>query len=243
MSEPVDPRQEHNNPSKTHTDLPLPQSGNGGNKSYASNAPAQPTAAELMRALDEALLIPEGPALHELDPQAVLDWAQAATRGLVFRRDRVRLVRQVLQVLDDEWRSAYAADLLRQQIEAREQDRVARAEGTYWRRRDNFRSAQQPTHVVVDIKAWRRAKAEALSRNTTVGVIVGGLVAAEVVRPRKRDRPAEAGNSEIRLFARLAVEKETWVVFRSLAAGSHMAVERFVGTLVEAAFPADITRR
>ncbi|MBA3652629.1 MAG: hypothetical protein H0W70_00385 [Actinobacteria bacterium] len=202
-----------------------------------------PPAAELMIALDEALLIPDGPPLHELDPQAVLDWAQAAARGLTFRRDRVRLVRQLLRVLDDEWRSAYAADLLRLQIETRERDRLDRVQGTFWRRRDNFRAAQQPTHVVVDIEAWRRAKAAALCRNTTVGVIVGEVVAAEVVRPRMRDRPAAVGNSEIRLFARLAVEKETWVVLRSLAAGNRMAVERFVGTLVEATFPADITRR
>ena len=94
MSEPVDPRQEHSNPLKLDTDLPLPQSGNGGNKSYASNAPAQPTAAELMRALDEALLIPEGTALHEFDPQAVHDWAPAPPRGLVFRRQRLRPGRQ-----------------------------------------------------------------------------------------------------------------------------------------------------
>ncbi|HVV38674.1 MAG TPA: hypothetical protein VHC63_18850 [Acidimicrobiales bacterium] len=237
MTEPLYPRQQHSNDLKNDTDLPLPRSGNGGNESRASNVPAQPTAAELMAALDDALLVPDGPPLHEVDPQTVLDWAERASERLLFRRDRVRLVRDVLRVLDDEWRSAYAADQLRQQIEARERDRIARAQGTYWQRRDSYRSAEQATHVVVDRGAWGRAKAVAVARRTTVGVIVGDLVAAEVRRPRPRR--THPGESETRVFARITITKETWAIFRSLASRNHTTAERALGSLVEAAFPQD----
>src|SRR5205823_14547634 len=102
------------------------------------------------------------PPFEVLNDGAVLDWVERATARLMFRRDRQRLLRQAMRVLEDDWRTAMASAALRDQLHRQQIRLRARARGTYWRERDHHRAATQPTHVRVDLRAWERAKAKAL---------------------------------------------------------------------------------
>lgn len=100
-------------PSSNGTDLPFPQSGNSGSRAGDDQAPRQLTAADLMRALDQTLLIPVAPSLRETDPSTVIRWVEASSEALKLRRERQRLIREVLNLLDDEWATAEAGKRLR----------------------------------------------------------------------------------------------------------------------------------
>jgi hypothetical protein len=224
-------------PLETHTDWPLPQCGNGGN-CVGDAESAQPTAAELMEALDGSLVLPAAPPLHDVDWRAVVDWAETAAEGLLYRRDRRHLVREVLRVLEQEWRTAEAAERLRQQIEWRDADRRARGDGTYWTRRDSGRRARQPTHIEVDPGAWAEAKAAAKRRDMSVGEYVGRLVIGAVATAASPAPPSDNPrhpSDRTRLFARLAVEKPTWNEFVARSLELHVTVARQIGIVVERA--------
>lgn len=223
------------NNSKTCTDLPLLPGGNSGNEVRAPDVEASTDIARLLSEMFEPL--PE-PPFELLDSRAVREWIDLATQRLLFRRVRQELLRDAMRVLEDEWQTAMTSERLRQQA-ARQQDRLrAKQGGGYWRDRDARRRAPRPVHVVVDPAAWARAKAAASTRRSSVGVLVGELVTREVRRPRRRQNVPAPGPAEVRLFARIAVQPETWVAARSLASRAGVTVERFVGVLVEEAYPA-----
>jgi hypothetical protein len=212
------------NTPKTHTDLPLLSGGNNGNTAAAPHPHAVDDIARLFREVIEPL---PDPPFEVLDDRAVLDWVKRATARLMFRRDRQRLLRQAMRVLEHDWRTAMASAALREQLHRQQIRLRARQEGTYWRERDHHRAETQPTHVRVDRAAWERAKAKAIASRSTVGDVVGALVADEVRRPRRRDQPPWTGAGDSRIFARIAVAKELWAEFRTLAFGNALNVERF----------------
>ena len=229
----------HNvDPSETHTDLPLPQSGNGGNLARPSER--RLAAADLLLALDQAMAVPVTPPLHDVDHRAVVEWANAAARDLLFRDERRRLVREVLRVLDDEWKTAERIERLRERIQSREAKQRARAEGTYWATREGGRRAQQPTHVDVDPEAWALARAAAARAGLGVGEYVGRLISEEVSTPMARpsavdggERASDGAGRRARQFARLAVDKSTWAKFVAQSQQANVTVARHVGLVVE----------
>lgn len=172
------------NNSQTDTDLPLLPGGNNGNGSAAPNADPEPNPWDLLR--EAGWSLPEPPS-EVLDTGAVLDWVERASAALLFRRDRQRLLREAMGILDDDWNTAMATNRLRAQLDRQQARLEAKAAGTYWRDRDGHRRANQPTHVRVDRDAWDRAKITAVAQWTSVGVLVGELVTAEVRRPCQRD--------------------------------------------------------
>lgn len=221
------------NNSKTCTDLPLLPCGNNGNEVGAPGMEANTDIARLSSEMFEPL--PE-PTFELLDSRAVREWINLATERLLFRRDCQELLRNAMRVLEEEWRTAMTSERLREQA-VRQQDRLrAKREGGYWRDRDARRRASRPVHVLVDPAAWDRAKTTAQAKRASVGTLVGGLVTHEVRRPRRRQAAPAPGPSEVRLFARIAVQPETWVAARSLASRAGVTVERFVGVLVEDAY-------
>ena len=223
------------NNSKTCTDLPLLPGGNNGNEVRAPDVEASTDIARLSSEMFEPL--PE-PPLDVLDSRAIREWIDLATERLLFRRDRQELLRDAMRVLEDEWRTAMTSERLRQQADRQQQRLRAKREGGYWRDRDARRRASRPVHVVVEPAVWERAKATALAKRSSVGTLVGELVTHEVRRPRRRQNVPAPGPTTVRLFARIAVQPETWVVARTLASRAGVTVERFVGVLVEEAYPA-----
>lgn len=219
---------------KTCTDLPLLPGGNNGNEVGAPDVEASTDIARLLIDVFEPL--PE-PRFEFLDTREVRDWINRATAHLIFRRDRQELLTEAMHVLKDDWRTAMTSERLHQQA-IRQQARLrAKQEGGYWRARDARRRATRPVHVFVDLAAWGRAKAAAAARRSSIGVVVGEVVSREVRRPRRRQNVPAPGPAGVRLFARIAVQPETWVVARGLASRAGATVERFVGLLVEDAYP------
>jgi hypothetical protein len=220
------------NSSQTCTDLPLSPGGNNGNEVRALDVEASTDIARLANEMFTPL--PE-PPLDVLDARVVREWIDRATEQLLFRRDRQELLREAMGVLEEEWRSVLRSERLREQA-IRQQERLrAKQEGGYWRERDAPRSATRPVHVVVDPAAWARAKAAAALRRSSVGVVVGELVAREVRRPRRRCAVDDT-ETRVRLFTRLAVDGESWARVRALARAQGATVERLVGTVVEEGF-------
>src|SRR4051812_21811424 len=91
------------NTPKTHTDLPLLPGGNNGNTAAAPPTHAVENISQLFQDVIEPL---PDPSFEVLDDRAVLDWVKRATARLMFRRDRQRLLRQAMRVLEDDWRTA-----------------------------------------------------------------------------------------------------------------------------------------
>ena len=234
----IDPPLSDENLTQHHTDLPLSLRGNSG-RGGPSNG-REVTAADLLDALDDTLTQPCGPPLHELDPRAVEQWLEMAARGLVFRRDQLALIRKVQRVLHEEWRSAWSIELMREQVEAREADRQARIDGTYWARRDGGRRARQATHVEVDHEAWASAKAAAQREGVGIGVFVGQLIVRELRKPEERSIVAarrgsdeERNGDRARIFARVAADKATWTEFVARSKRAGVTVARHLGLIVE----------
>lgn len=224
------------NNSQTDTDLPLLPGGNNGNGGRALGEAAGTAMSRLLLEVFEPL--PE-PRFTLLDAGEVRKWIDSATAHLLFRRDRQNLLREAMRVLEEEWRTAMTSERLRAQA-ARQQERLRAKQGTgYWRDRDARRRATRPAHVVVDPAAWERAKAAAVERRSSVGVVVGELVTREVRTPRGRGSIPGPKATDSRLFARIAVQPETWAAMRKLASRAGAPVERFVGLLVAEGFPAD----
>lgn len=232
-------------PAENHddvTDLPLPQSGSSGSRLDGDDDRGRPTAAELINALDRLLLVPVAPPLHDLDPHVVARWAENASEALLYRRDRRRLVREVLRVLDEEWATAREIGQFREQIVARDKAHRQREEGTYWERRESGRVARQPIRAEVDPQAWARAKAQARREGLGIGEYVGKLITAEVAR---RAEGSSAGRrastnwrrepTRERFFARVAVDHQIWAEFVVRAHEGRVTAARHVGDLVERA--------
>jgi len=217
--------------------LPLSPCGNNGNVVERAGTDPDTDVWSLLSEAGEPL---PAPPVEWLDAEAVLDWIERASARLLFRRDRQRLLRDAMRVLDDDWRTALATDRLREQLDRQEDRLAAKAAGTYWRERDAYRRATQSVHVVVDGEAWDRAKLEAMVQQSSVGSVVGRLVAAEVRLPICRDRSSDFTRdrrAEVRRFARLVVSRECWARCRVLVSRNRVTAERFVGVLVEQAFP------
>lgn len=215
---------------ETHTDLPLTQSVNGGN--VAPRSERLPTLADLVAALDQAMLVPIAPPLQDVDHRAVVEWARAAARDLLFRDERRRLVREVLRLLDDEWKSAERIESVREQILSRDAAQRAKKDGTYWRRRESGRRAQRPIHVEVERAAWSEARADASRRGLGIGEYVGRLIVGEVAHPSVGGTVGEE-RQLCRLFARVDVADETWAALVARARAIHVTASRLVGLLVE----------
>lgn len=182
------------------------------------------------------------PPFELLNSRAVREWIDLCTERLMFRRDRQELLREAMRVLEEEWRTAMTSERLRQQADRQQRRLQAKREGRFWRDRDDRRRASRPVHVLVDPAAWERAKAAALAKRSSVGTLVGELVTHEVRRPRRRENLPAPGPTTVRLFARIAVQPEPWVVARTLAPRAGVTVERFVGVLVEDAYPSKACR-
>lgn len=220
----------------TDTDLPLLPGGNNGNGGRSPYAESGTPIARLLQDVFEPL--PE-PRFELLDAGEVRKWIDSATAHLLFRRDRQNLLSEAMRVLEEEWRTAMRSERLRAQA-ARQQERLGAKQGMgYWRDRDARRRATRPAHVVVDPAAWERAKAAAVERRSSVGVVVGELVTREVRKPRRRGGLPAPTAADSRLFARIAVQPETWAATRALASRAGVPVERFVGLLVAERFASD----
>ena len=111
MHDPQPPDDHH---PKTHTDLPLLPGGNNGNFATSANVDPEADVCELLDQAGEPL--PE-PPVELLDTEAVLDWIERASARLLFRRDRQRLLREAMRVLEDDWRTAMATKRLREQVD------------------------------------------------------------------------------------------------------------------------------
>lgn len=119
--------------------------------------------------------------------------------------------------------------------------------GTYWRERDAHRQAARPAHAIVDPLPWERAKKEAAQVGTSLGELLGQLVVraargdqGAAVPPRSDDHAVTGDQS--RLFTRIAVDKATWASFVSRAHTDHLTVARYLGVVVEKAFPSKVDR-
>ena len=85
-------------------------------------------------------------------------------------------------------------------------------------------------------------KLDAVRRRTTIGDGVGALVRAELGRrgqthgetsatwSDRRGQPGEGRRAKV--FARIAVDDETWAEFKAIAAGTGLTVARAAGLLV-----------
>jgi hypothetical protein len=218
-----------------HTDLPLPLCGNSGSSRRSAHAAEAATLRQLLDHLDRLIKHPAAPPLDDVDWRTVRRWAEAAAEGLVSRREGLKLVRQVERVLADESHTAVRIRHANERIAQRLALAEERATSTHWKRRDAGRRAKQPTHVDVDPAAWRRARAEAVRQGIGIGEYVGRLITRS-----PGGRGCENGGADVatvRLFARLAVSRETWAQFVADAHERGITVARAVGLLVESAAP------
>lgn len=172
------------------------------------------------------------PSLHGVDHRAVEQWAERAAAGLVSRREALKLVREVERLLAEERRTARQVAHAQERIEQRLKLAKERAAGTHWKRRDSGRRAKQPTHVDVDPAAWRRAKAIAAKKGTTIGHYVGTLVRSATEHDLP---PVDSYASTAHLFARVDVDKPTWDAFKAHCHDQGVPAARGVGLVVEAA--------
>lgn len=189
------------------------------------------TLRELLNHLDRLLTVPAAPPLDDVDWRTVQRWAEDASKGLVSRREGLKLVRQVERVLADESHTAMLITHANERVPQRLALAEERAAGTHWKRRDAGRRAKQPIHVDVDPAAWRRAKAMAAKKGTTVGHYVGTLVrlAAEQDLP-----PVAAYASTVRLFARIDVDVSAWDAYKARCHDRGVSAARGIGLVVEA---------
>lgn len=213
------------------TDLPLSPGGNSGNSGRPDAGAAAIRLTDLLARLDEALLVPLAPPLHDADYGAVHAWVEQAADGLRWRRERTELIREVGKILHDEFRTGRTIELLRETIANRAEQHREMQDGTYWQRRDGGRRAQQPTHVEVDPAAWQRAKVVATRQGVGIGEYVGRLIIAELRAPSRRRVPAP--DQTTRLFARLAVDKDDWRAFAADTREAGLTLQRRIGLLVE----------
>lgn len=218
-----------------------PQSGRGGSGTGGDNALERPTAADLMRVLGHTLLIPVAPPLRQTDPRAVMRWAEAASEALRLRRERQRLIREVLNVLDDEWVTAEAAKRLREQIASREAVRRRREAGTYWQQREAGRRSRRPVRIEVDVEAWRQAKEVARQLGIGLGEYVGQVVRDHLATPlddaaiARLNRTRRRHTDRERIFLRVDVSSGEWEGVVVRVQDRRTTLLRYLGALVEAA--------
>ncbi len=114
------------------TDLPLSPGGNSGNGGRPDAGAAAIRLTDLLARLDEALLVPLAPPLHDADYGAVHAWVEQAADGLRWRRERTELIREVGRILHDEFRTGRTIELLRETIASRAEQHREMLDGTYW---------------------------------------------------------------------------------------------------------------
>jgi hypothetical protein len=189
------------------------------------------TLRELLNDLDRLLAVPAAPPLDDVDWRTVQRWAEEAAKGLISRREGLKLVRQVERVLADKSHTAMLVRHANERIAQRLALAEERAAGTHWERRDAGRRAKQPTHVDVDPAAWRLAKATASKKGMTIGHFVGTLIrdAASCGLPE-----IDAYATTTPLFARLDADKPTWATFKARCDERGVTIARGVGATVEA---------
>jgi hypothetical protein len=225
-----DPEYPVTNPPMTDTDLPLSPGGNNGN---SVGAPGPSAGLTIARLLEEALEPLPEPRYEWLDEEAVHHWLERATAHVTLRRHRQQLLREAMRVLDENWRTAMASERLREQAERQRERLFAMQQPGYWKERDSRRRATRAVHVVVDPLAWNGAKAAAAARQSSVGVVVGELVAAQARRTHRWAASRDGNRETVRLFARLALDDDAWRHTRALAADAKVTAERLVGMIVE----------
>lgn len=156
---------------------------------------------------------------------------EEAAEGLRWRRERAAMIREADRLLHEEFRTRQTIEVQREQLTSKAAQQREKEAGTYWRRRDGGRRAQQPTHVQVDPAAWRRAKALAARQGVGIGEYVGRLILAELRAPSRRR--AAAPEATTHLFARLVIEKDGWRRFVASTRELDVTVQRRVGLIVE----------
>ncbi|MGI8663820.1 MAG: hypothetical protein ACR2LQ_11510 [Acidimicrobiales bacterium] len=203
----------------------------------------------------------DAPPLDSADERAVRRWVDDATRRMIDPHRARRLRRSVLELLEAQRLLTYEVAEHARRVERVAADAAARAAGTYWRERDGRRTSTRPIHVDVDPSAWAAMKLDAVRGGSTVGEVVGELVRAAVHRRGQvsgQVRVAVSGPSpahgqvreqggrrwsglrgrrgegrQARVFARIAVDDDTWAAFRAIALQREVTVARAVGHLVE----------
>jgi hypothetical protein len=149
----------------------------------------------------------------------VLTWLDRVNAQLLFREDRRRLAREVMQVLNEDFRTAMAVERLHEQLERQQAAQRANTEGTYWADRGRRRQAQQPTQCVgmradeADPPLWVR-----WHRGTT---------AYELVRSRLEAAGDEPVHHQGHLWVPLAIEPATAAAGRQIVSLTSQVVRLY----------------
>lgn len=244
------PRADASNPPSTDTDLPLPLCGRSGNHDAAALQALRAAGIGLEEVVQLVTRAVDAPPLNTVDTRDVVEWIERACDRIIDPYRGRRLRRAVLDLLDAQYHLDYAAEHARR-VQRLAEVAAARAAGTYWRDRDGCRKATRPIHVDVDPEAWATLRVDALRRRTTAGEAVGALVRAEVEargqilgqgsgqasldRSDRRGQPGQGRRAE--MFARIAVEDETWNKLKVLAIEHRLTIARAVGLVIEHAMP------
>lgn len=239
-------------PMQIDTDLHLPLSGRSGNHDAAVEHALdvlQAAGIGLDKIVDLVTNAVPAPPLNTADTKEVLEWLDVATWRILNYETSWRVRRGVLDLLDAQFHLDYHARRHAERIQWLAEDHAAKVAGTYWRDRDARRRATRPIHVDVDPDAWAALKLDAVRRGTTLGEAVGALVTAEVGRGGQtfgqtrgetcgawsdlRGQPGRGRRAKV--FARVAVDDDSWAEMRAFALGHRVTVARAVGVLVEQA--------
>jgi hypothetical protein len=135
---------------------------------------------------------------------------------------------------DAEWKATVLRWRLQRSISAEqrrlERDR-RREEGGFYANQP--RSDGRPTRLAVDPEAFDFLKSYAIRRRTSVGYLVGQLV-ADAVSHSALPRGVRDDRCATQRFIRLiALDVETWTTFKAMALDAHVTSTRMVGALVE----------
>ncbi len=169
--------------------------------------------------------------LAPLSPAAMSAEAAAMRREIA---DATALADAATQLRDADVEAAALRRRLQRSISA-EQRRLERerrrAEGGLYA--NQARSDGRPTRLAVDPAAWDVLKSESIRHRTSVGYVVGLLVAG-AVRHNALPRMRDGGTRVIQRFVRLIdLDVETWTSFRAMALDAHVTTTRMLGVLVE----------
>jgi hypothetical protein len=95
------------------------------------------------------------------------------------------------------------------------------------------RSDGRPARLAVDPEAWDVLKARSIRRRTSVGYLVGRLV-ADVVSHNALPAVHRHDRRATQRFVRLIdLDVETWTSFRAMALDAHLTTTRLLGVVVE----------
>ena len=244
---PIEPaHHDESEPDESHTALLLSLRGSSGNHDDAVIQVLRSAGIGLEEIVQVVTGAAEAPPLNTIDPAEVSRWVDRAAAQLVSPRRARGLGRVVSDLLDvQRWLDYYDADHS-ELVKRRAEVATAKHDRTYWRDRDARRTATPPIHVEVDPNAWRRVKLDTLRQGSTLGEVVGELVHVEVgaggqtigedfgeVSPVRPDPGHPVPGRRASVFARIAIEDEVWLQFKTLTVERSLTVARAVGLLVE----------